>query len=190
METRFTTPKGLRRPAQGCRPRLPWVNGDKISNPEGVASSSPGLPSAATLGKWRQDFQPRRGCVVQPRVAVRGYPGKMETRFPTPKGLRRPAQGCRPRLPWENGDKISNPEGVASSSPGLPSAATLGKWRQDFQPRRGCVVQPRVAADGNPGLLDATPSGLDGFDQLDPRRQPWLLDATLQGWKSILSPFC
>src|SRR5262249_7327076 len=118
METRFPTPKGLRRPAQGCRPRLPWENGDKISNPEGVASSSPGLPSAATLGKWRQDFQPRRGCGVQPRIAVCGSAGKMDTRCLASKGLRRPAQGCRPRLPWENGDKISSPEVVASSSPG------------------------------------------------------------------------
>src|SRR5262249_52860429 len=138
----------------------PWVNRIKVSNPEGVASCSPGLPSAATLGKSKQGFQPRRGCVVQPqgcrprlpwvnrnkvsnpegvascspRVAVRGYPGKIETRFPTLKGLRRAAQGCRPRLPWVNRNKVSNPEGVASCSPGLPSAATLGKSKQGFQP--------------------------------------------------------
>src|SRR5262249_36528687 len=69
-------PTGLRRPAQGCRLRLPWVRRFMF-------------------------LQPRRGCIVQPRVAVCGYPGY-------------------------DGLCSSNPEGVASSSPGLPSAATLG----------------------------------------------------------------
>src|SRR4030095_12094847 len=49
----------------------------------------------------------------------------------TAKRLRPPAQGCRPRLPWETGANVTcNRNAVASSSPGLPSAATLGKARQ------------------------------------------------------------
>src|SRR5262249_43956850 len=63
------------------------------------------------------------------------YPGKGVKLNPTPKGLRR-------------------------LSPALPSAATLG-WTT--QPLQGCGTfnrLPRVAADGNPGLDDATPSGL------------------------------
>src|SRR5262249_53753387 len=96
--------------------------------------------------------QPRRGCVVQPRVAVCGYPGK------------RPQEGA-------------NPEGVASAVPGLPSAATLGDvMKKMFNPSVGCPKMicsnlvatpkgcehfvPRVAADGNPGMADATPLGL------------------------------
>src|SRR5262249_11561028 len=123
--------------------------------------------------------QPRRGCVAQPRVAVRGYPwGTTPNISPTPKGLRRPAQGCRPRLPLGYDAKyLANPEGVASPSPGLPSASTLGGTtpyisptpkglrrpaqgcrpalpgvgRQIFrQPRRGCVARPRVAVRGYP----------------------------------------
>ncbi len=30
---------------------------------------------------------PRRGCVVQPRVAVLGYPGKDGSEFPNPNGV-------------------------------------------------------------------------------------------------------
>src|SRR5262249_43171248 len=135
---------------RGCRPRLPWDNARIESNPEGVASHSPGLPSAATLGQRKNRIQPRRGCVPQPRVAVRGYPGTTQESNPTPKGLRPTAQGCSPRLPWDNARIESNPEGVASRSPGLQSAATLGQRKNRIQPRRGCVPQPRVAVRGYP----------------------------------------
>src|SRR5262249_59134220 len=93
----------------------------------------------------------------------------METRFPTLKGLRRAAQGCRLGLPWENGDKISNPEGVASSSPGLPSAATLGKWRQDFQPRRGRVEQPTAAVTRDPRFRPPTSTAVHRLSPRAPR---------------------
>src|SRR5262249_31263151 len=151
---------GLRPAAQGCRPRVGWDSGRIESNAEGVASRSPGLPSAATLGQRKNRIQPRRGCVPQPRVAVRGYPGTTQESNPTPKGLRptaqgvavrgypgttqesnptpkglRPtAQGCRPRLPWDNARIESNPEGVASRSPGLLSAATLRQRKNPIQP--------------------------------------------------------
>src|SRR5262249_3370875 len=180
---------GLRPAAQGCRPRVGWDSGRIESNAEGVASRSPGLPSAATLGQRKNRIQPRRGCVPQPRVAVRGYPGTTQESNPTPKGLRptaqgvavrgypgttqesnptpkglRPtAQGCRPRLPWDNARIESNPEGDASHSPGLPSAATLGQGKNRIQPRRGCVPQPRVAVRGYPGTTqesNPTPKGL------------------------------
>jgi len=76
-----------------------------------------------------------------------------------------------------------NPEGVASSSPGLPSAATLGKrhgssgnpegvaiglvkrafarcGRNPFRVEQThSLLYPGVAVDGNPGLDDVTPSG-------------------------------
>src|SRR5262249_45200447 len=146
-----------------------------MAKPEGVASHSPGLPSAATLGQRKNRIQPRkglrptaqgcrprlpwdnariesnpeRGCVPQPRVAVRGYPGTTQESNPTPKG-------------------------VASHSPGLPSAATLGQRKNRIQPRRGCVPQPRVAVRGYPGTTqesNPTPKGLQkmcrpsvGFD--------------------------
>src|SRR5262249_8617423 len=71
LDIAHSTPKGLRRPAQGCRPRLPWGQAVSVSNPEGVASSSPGLPSAATLGPGGFGFQPRRGCVLIPTDSVR-----------------------------------------------------------------------------------------------------------------------
>src|SRR5262249_34492322 len=153
------------------------------ANPEGVASHSPGLPSAATLGQRKNRIQPRkglrptaqgcrprlpwdnariesnpeRGCVPQPRVAVRGYPGTTQESNPTPKGLRPTAQGCRPRLPWDNARIESNPEGVASHSPGLPSAATLGQRKNRIQPRRGCR---RCAGPLWASTPSATPLGL------------------------------
>src|SRR5262249_24378787 len=117
---------------------IPWDNARIESNPEGVASHSPGLPSAATLGQRKNRIQPRGGCVPQPRVAVRGYPGTTQESNPTPKG-------------------------VASHSPGLPSAATLGQRKNRIQPRWGCVPQPRVAVRGYPGTTqesNPTPLGL------------------------------
>src|SRR5262249_38291240 len=68
---------GLRRPAQGCRPRLPWVSPQRVPNPEGVASSSPALPSAATLGKAAKGPQPRRGCgrAALFRIRTQPFPG-------------------------------------------------------------------------------------------------------------------
>src|SRR5262249_32120028 len=113
---------------------IPWDNARLSPNPEGVASHSPGLPSAATLGQRKNRIQPRRGCVPQPRVAVRGYPGTTQESNPTPKGLRPAAQGCRPRLPWDNARIKPNPEGVASRSPGLLSAATLRQRKNPIQP--------------------------------------------------------
>src|SRR5215813_5403329 len=130
----LTTPKGLRRPAQGCvvQPRVavcgyPGYDGLCSSNPNGVASvfrcrilvvriddATPSglrsigviVPRVAVCGYPRvrrfMFLQSQRGCVVQPRVTVCGYPGY-------------------------DGLCSSNPEGVASSSPGLPSAATLGR---------------------------------------------------------------
>src|SRR5262249_49910368 len=117
--------------------------------PKGVASHSPGLPSAATLGQRKNRIQPRRGCVPQPRVAVRGYPGTTQESNPTPKGLRPTAQRCRPRLPWDNARIESNAEGVAED------VQALCGLRRLLQPRWGCFIfdhPPGVAADGNPGL--------------------------------------
>src|SRR6185369_6729480 len=91
------------------------------------------------------------GCVLQPKVAVLGYPGDASGNdlFPTPTGLRPPAQGCRTRLHWgrERQRFVPNPNGVASSSPRLPYSATLGTRAATIcsQPQRGCVLQPKVA---------------------------------------------
>src|SRR4029453_330960 len=147
------TPTGLRPKAQGCGTPLPWdwrrrvhqpqrgcvpkprvavlrypgIGGVEFTNPNGVASQSPGLRYSATLGmaapssptptglrpkaqgcgtplpcKWRPPVhQPQRGCVPKPRVAVLRYP-------------------------WNGGPELTNPEGVASQSPGLRYSATLG----------------------------------------------------------------
>src|SRR5262249_25933885 len=100
------TPKGLRRRAQGCRPRLPWGQDDQSRpTPKGLRRPAQGCRPRLPWVKLVKSLEPRRGCVVQPRVAVRGYPGSS----------------------WSN---LWNPEGVASSSPGLPSAATLGQVGQ------------------------------------------------------------
>src|SRR5262249_45200448 len=118
-KNRIQPRKGLRPTAQGCRPRLPWDNARIESNPE-------------------------RGCVPQPRVAVRGYPGTTQESNPTPKGLRPTAQGCRPRLPWDNARIESNPEGVAED------VQALCGLRRLLQPRWGCFIfdhPPGVAAD-------------------------------------------
>src|SRR5262249_6644287 len=86
-----------------------------------------------------------------------------ESGLTTPKGLRRPAQGCRLRLPWVRSRQL---------------IATLKGLRRRYerpksdsgtrtQPRwgwRNINRLPRVAADGNPGLDDATPSGLSAPD--------------------------
>jgi hypothetical protein len=121
------------------------INAVGGSNRNAVASSSPGLPSAATLGYvGSESLQPQRGCVIQPRVAVRGYPGKRAGASPQPQ------RGC-------------------VLQPGAPYCATLeemnGLTRIRIhreggpQPRCGCKdarLVPRVAADGNPGLDDTT----------------------------------
>src|SRR5215813_1565006 len=103
----LTTPKGLRRPAQGCvvQPRVavcgyPGYDGLCSSNPNGVAS----VFRCRILVVRIDDATPsglRSIGVIVPRVAADGNPGY-------------------------DGLCSSNPEGVASSSPGLRSAATLG----------------------------------------------------------------
>jgi hypothetical protein len=121
------------------------INAVGGSNRNAVASSSPGLPSAATLGNVGSESpQPQRGCVLQPRVAVRGYPGKRAGASPQPQ------RGC-------------------VLQPGAPYCATLeemnGLTRIRIQSRRRAATAlrllghkhfPRVAADGNPGLDDTT----------------------------------
>src|SRR5262249_30660779 len=107
-------------------------------NPEGVASSSPGLPSAATLGQARKRVptpkglrRPAQGCRPRlPWVSPKG--------FPTPKGLRRPAQGCRPRLPWVSPKGFPTPKGLRRPArgcrPRLPWVSPKG-----FPTPRGCL---------------------------------------------------
>src|SRR5262249_56934706 len=53
---------------------------------------------------------------------------------------------------------------------------TLGCTTQPLRGWKPCFDLPRVAADGNPGLHDATPSGLETlfrFTQGSRGRQPW-----------------
>jgi hypothetical protein len=73
-------------------------------------------------------MQPQRGCILQPRVAVLGYPGwtsagvNQHYSDATPTGLHPPAQGCRTRLPWVEQRRSEpslvrrNPNGVASQT--------------------------------------------------------------------------
>src|SRR5262249_1116805 len=58
------------------------------------------------------------------------------------------------RLPWVRPQRVPNPEGVAE---GLRCS---GFGRNPFRVAIFFCRLPRVAADGNPGLDDATPSGL------------------------------
>src|SRR5262249_20943636 len=98
---------GLRRPAQGCRPRLPWVSPQRVPNPEGVASSSPALPNAATLGKAAKGPQPRRGCGRAARFRIRTQPLQGRDLFlPC-------TQGSRRRQPWAG---RRNPFGVETQN--------------------------------------------------------------------------
>src|SRR5262249_47531577 len=86
-----------------------------------------------------------------PRVAADGNPGLHDA---TPSGLEtlfRFTQGSRGRQP-------------------------RGCTTQPLQGWKPCFDLPRVAADGNPGLHDATPSGLETlfrFTQGSRGRQPW-----------------
>src|SRR5262249_54753420 len=57
----------------------------------------------------------------------------------------------------------ATPSGLESSTafhPGEPRTATLGNWTQPLRGWESLASLPRVAADGNPGLWGATPSGL------------------------------
>ena len=67
-----------------------------------------------------------KGCIVQPKVAVLGYPGRQR-----PEEL-----------------VVANPEGVASFSPGLPYSATLGDGAEEEL----VVANPKGVASFSPGL--------------------------------------
>src|SRR5262249_49342688 len=147
------TPSGLETQiavTQGSRGRQPWAT---RRNPFGVGNSD-----RVTQGsRGRQPWATRRnpfGVGNSDRVT----------------------QGSRGRQPWAT---RRNPFGVGNSDrgyPGWPRTATLG---YTTQPLRGWKLRPRlprVAADGNPGLHDATPSGLEtqiAVSQGSRGRQPW-----------------
>jgi hypothetical protein len=78
-----------------------------LINPEGVAAYSPGLPSAATLGRSAHNV-----FSIYPEGVAVYSPG-----LPSAATLGRSAHNVFSIYP----------EGVAVYSPGLPSAATLGR---------------------------------------------------------------
>src|SRR5262249_37575417 len=65
-----STPKGLRRPAQGCRPRLPWGQAVSVSNPERVASS---FPQIAFVPIDVVSFQHRAKFLLKIRRSMMGF---------------------------------------------------------------------------------------------------------------------
>ncbi|HMG36119.1 MAG TPA: hypothetical protein VKM94_19440, partial [Blastocatellia bacterium] len=79
--------------------------------------------------------------VVQPRVAVRGYPGSSPQKGPNPEGVASSSPGLPSAATLGKPKRVPNPEGVASSSPGLPSAATLGKPKRVPNPSGLFVVE-------------------------------------------------
>ena len=115
---------------------------------------------------------------------------------PTPKGLRPKAQGCCTQLPWEPNRAEAaliqpTPKGLRPCH--INSAAAFVVHRPRTQPLRGWGQRvdgglfsrsPRVAAYSNPGLWDATPSGLRPVINTLPRHILDLLrhqDATPSG---------
>src|SRR5262249_37622601 len=127
-------------------------SGSEVDNPEGVASSSPGLPSAATLGQIGQFPATLKGLRPKSRIAWPSatpsglgkptalYPGEPRTAtlgWTTQPlqgwgSLRRFTQGSRRRQPWAG---RRNPFGVGETYGALP----------------------RIAADGNRGLALRNP---------------------------------
>jgi hypothetical protein len=66
---------------------------------------------------------PRRGSVLQPRVAVLGYPGKDGKLFRNPKGVvAKPARSSTERIAFDGG-ALPQPHWGCQDYPGIPKSA-------------------------------------------------------------------
>src|SRR5262249_55108987 len=137
------------------------------ATPSGLRESLASLLRVAADGNpGKQDATPsglRESLASLPRVAADGNPGKQDA---TPSGLRE-SLASLPRVAADGNAGLwgATPSGIAKIF-GVFTQGSRGRqpWAMGRNPFRDCEnlwrLYPRVAADGNPGLWGATPSGI------------------------------
>jgi hypothetical protein len=109
--------------------------------------------------KWLEfGHFPRRGSVLQPRVAVLGYPGKDGGEFPNPTGV----VAESPRVP--------NRIGLSRIAFGVHGAFDVKPCHNPVGVARIIAAIPKVAEYSNLDLWGATPLGLRGSSLPFPRQ--------------------